>query len=80
MALYTSAEVEKHSKINDLWVVIFDEVYDVTEFQAEHPGGVFVFRDYGGKDVSFGFNAAQHSTTACNLMKKYLIGRLRKNE
>lgn len=33
------AEVAKHSKKNDCWIVLDSHVYDVTSFLSEHPGG-----------------------------------------
>merc|ERR1711962_544379 len=32
-------EVSEHSSRNDGWMVIYDRVYDVTNFLREHPGG-----------------------------------------
>lgn len=37
--VYTAAEVARHASETDAWVVIKGEVYDVTAFQQEHPGG-----------------------------------------
>ena len=36
---FTKAEVSKHSKSTDCWMIIEDKVYDVTKFIDEHPGG-----------------------------------------
>ena len=33
------AEVAKHTKKNDCWIVLDSYVYDVTRFLSEHPGG-----------------------------------------
>lgn len=33
------AEVVKHNKAEDLWIVVNDHVYDMTEFTPTHPGG-----------------------------------------
>ncbi|KAH2864717.1 hypothetical protein KXV67_007718 [Aspergillus fumigatus] len=37
--VYSLQEVSRHNIAKDLWIVIEKEVYDVTQFQAEHPGG-----------------------------------------
>lgn len=33
------AEVAKHTKKTDCWIVLDSHVYDVTNFLSEHPGG-----------------------------------------
>lgn len=33
------ADVASHNKPDDLYIVIDEEVYDVSKFQDEHPGG-----------------------------------------
>jgi len=35
---FSAAEVAKHNK-GDLWIIVDEDVYDVTKFQDEHPGG-----------------------------------------
>lgn len=37
--ILTTDEISKHNKIHDMWLVINNEVYDVTQFQHRHPGG-----------------------------------------
>jgi L-lactate dehydrogenase (cytochrome) len=36
----STQEISKHNKPEDAWVVIENEVYDVTDFAPSHPGGV----------------------------------------
>lgn len=40
-------EVTAHKKPDDLWVVIDDDVYNLTEFQTEHPGKSMLLEDQG---------------------------------
>lgn len=35
---FTKGDVASHNKADNLWVVIDDDVYDLTKFQDEHPG------------------------------------------
>lgn len=34
-----TADVASHNKANDLWIIVDEDVYDLTKFQEEHPGG-----------------------------------------
>ena len=36
---YTADEVAQHNKESDCWVIVNDEVLDVTKFLPDHPGG-----------------------------------------
>eukprot|EP00930_Biecheleria_cincta_P040047 TRINITY_DN27472_c0_g1_i1.p1 TRINITY_DN27472_c0_g1~~TRINITY_DN27472_c0_g1_i1.p1 ORF type:complete len:296 (-),score=93.81 TRINITY_DN27472_c0_g1_i1:58-909(-) len=45
-------EVEKHNTKDDAWMVLFDEVIDVTKFLPLHPGGEESMGMYLGKDAT----------------------------
>lgn len=36
---FTPAEIARHSTPADLWIIIDGDVYDLSSFTAEHPGG-----------------------------------------
>lgn len=36
---FSVADVAKHNKTTDLYIVVDEDVYDLTKFQDEHPGG-----------------------------------------
>ena len=36
---YSASDVAAHKKPDDLWIIVDDDVYDLTKFQEEHPGG-----------------------------------------
>lgn len=71
---YTWEEVRKHNNTKDCWLVVGGEVYDVTKFLKEHPGGEETLIDVTGVDAKSDFDDVNHSDEAKNLMKEYHIG------
>merc|ERR1719218_51247 len=49
-------EVAKHNTEQDCWVVVNDQVLNVTNFLSQHPGGVLAIVTFAGKDASEEFN------------------------
>ena len=39
MSKVSVAELDKHAKPDDCWIVVNGKVYDLTTFAPEHPGG-----------------------------------------
>ncbi|KAJ8070158.1 hypothetical protein OCU04_000551 [Sclerotinia nivalis] len=70
------AEVQKHNKINDLWLVIHHNVYDVTNYLEDHPGGADSLLEVGGQNSTVAFEDVGHSADARETMESFLIGRL----
>lgn len=35
---FSTADVASHNKANDLYIIVDEDVYDLTTFQDEHPG------------------------------------------
>ncbi|TLD34969.1 Acyl-CoA dehydrogenase [Venturia nashicola] len=49
----STKEVSTHKSVEEgLWIIIDNEVYDVTKFIDEHPGGPKILKRVGGKDAS----------------------------
>ena len=68
------SEVEKHNTKTSSWTIINNEVYDLTNFVDEHPGGD-VIKGGIGKDATelyYGF----HDDYSLELIKKYKIGEI----
>lgn len=49
---FSQDEVASHNKASSLWIVIDGNVYDLTKFQDEHPGGKKILQRVAGKDAS----------------------------
>ncbi|CAO1626427.1 unnamed protein product [Parajaminaea phylloscopi] len=74
-----AAEVEKHNKKGDLWVVIDSLVYNLSKFAALHPGGESVLLDaqVAGQDateVFFGLH--KHEVLLRPQYKRLIVGQV----
>ncbi|CAH2041701.1 unnamed protein product, partial [Iphiclides podalirius] len=72
----SSEEVKKHRDSKSVWIIIHNDVYDVTSFLEEHPGGEDSLLEVAGEDGTQGFEDVGHSEDARELLKKYKIGTL----
>merc|ERR1719230_2436089 len=53
---FTMDEVAKHTTKSDCWVVVADQVLNVTNFLSSHPGGELAILTFAGKDATEEFN------------------------
>eukprot|EP01083_Nonionella_stella_P021747 60233_1 len=74
---YDWDEIRKHNQEEDLWVVIYNRIYNVTEFQIDHPGGPDVLQDIAAQDATEEFENILHTPKARKMAKKYLIGKVK---
>ncbi|KAJ2315212.1 Cytochrome b5 [Coemansia sp. RSA 2702] len=74
---FTAEEIGKHNTRDDVWIVISNKVYNVTNFLDEHPGGEEVILENAGKDATNDFDDIGHSEDAREMLKDYLIGELK---
>lgn len=75
---YTMDEIKKHNKKNDCWIIIENNVYDITNYLRFHPGGDIIL-DAAGKD---GTSLHQHYHPWVNvhrLIAKHQIGFLKRS-
>src|SRR5210317_79637 len=73
--LITAAEVRKHNKEDDVWIIVNNKVYDCTEYLDLHPGGADSILINAGEDATEDF-VAIHSTKATKMLDKFYIGDL----
>ncbi|EAS33115.3 cytochrome b2 [Coccidioides immitis RS] len=50
--LVSSQEIAAHSSFSDCWIVVDNEVWDVTSFVSKHPGGSAIILKYAGRDAT----------------------------
>jgi len=66
-------EVEQNGKE---WIVIEDRIYDVDQWQHEHPGGRAIVRSFLGRDATHAFRGGvyDHSNAAANRLDCLRVG------
>jgi|GEM_PF-409347 len=74
------AEIAKHNTSGNCWLLINNEVYDVTSFMAAHPGGAGTIIPNCGKESTQAYNTKgsnkSHSSNANSMLADYFIGNL----
>ena len=74
MVLLTEAEIARHNKESDCWIIIKGKVYDVTDYLDDHPGGVEIITDLAGQDSTEDFDDVGHSEEAYAQLVDFYIG------
>jgi len=69
-------EVKKHNKDSDCWVILHNEVYDVTKFLNDHPGGKKAIMLYAGKDATTEFDMLHSKDLLARYGPEFHIGAL----
>lgn len=69
-------EVKKHNKDSDCWVILHGQVYDVTRFLNDHPGGKKAIMLYAGKDATTEFDMLHSKDLLARYGPEYHIGAL----
>lgn len=76
----TPAEVARHARIDDCWLIYKGRVYDCSTFIVDHPGGEELIFQFAGKEIGEDVldDPLQHvhSNSAYLLMEEYLIGKV----
>ena len=76
METYTMDEVNKHDNKKDCWIVIKNNVYDITEFLKIHPGGSSIVLTIAGEDATEYFEELHRAEILEEVGKDYIIGEL----
>ncbi|OAX43268.1 cytochrome b5 [Rhizopogon vinicolor AM-OR11-026] len=75
----TYEELKQNSTKKSLYVLIHSQVYDVTKFIDEHPGGDDVILAEAAKDATQAFEDVGHSDEARELLPGLLVGDFEKD-
>ncbi|KAL4080157.1 FAD binding domain-containing protein [Scleroderma yunnanense] len=75
---FTIADVAKHNKKDDVWVVVNGQVLDVTSFLPDHPGGEKAILLYAGRDATEEFNMLHDAKVIPRYAPDAVIGTLKK--
>ncbi len=75
---FTKEEVAQHKTRDDCWIIVDKNVYDVTDYIDEHPGGDAILANAGG-DSTVGVHGPQHPISMWDVLALYKIGELVEN-
>jgi alkylation response protein AidB-like acyl-CoA dehydrogenase/predicted heme/steroid binding protein len=73
---FTQGDVASHNKSDSLWIVVDGDVYDLTKFQDDHPGGKKILQRVAGKDASKQFWKYHNEGVLKKYQKQLQIGSL----
>jgi len=73
---FTVDEVAGHKKPDDLYIIVDQDVYDLTKFQDEHPGGKKILQRVAGKDASKQFWKYHNESILKKYQPKLQVGSL----
>ncbi|RKF71546.1 Acyl-CoA dehydrogenase apdG [Golovinomyces cichoracearum] len=74
MQRLSPADVATHNKPDDIYVIVDENVYDLTEFQDDHPGGKKILSRVAGKDASSQFWKYHNEGVLKKYKNKLLVG------
>ncbi|KAG1807758.1 FAD binding domain-containing protein [Suillus variegatus] len=75
---FSAADVAKHNKKDDIWVIVNGQVLDVTSFLPDHPGGEKAIILYAGRDATEEFNMLHDPKVIPRYAPDAVIGTLKK--
>ncbi|KIX09415.1 uncharacterized protein Z518_00495 [Rhinocladiella mackenziei CBS 650.93] len=79
-AIYSRERVSKQRGSDDVWIIVHGKVYDITNYLDHHPGGGKILKEVSGQDATSAFEDVGHSDDARDLLARFHIGELPKDE
>jgi len=81
LIFFSRTQVLEHNKKDDCWIIIRNNVFDLTDFISEHPGGSEILLARAGEDATSYF-ITKHGKNPGILrqLEKYKIGEVRQEE
>ncbi|PVH97846.1 acyl-CoA dehydrogenase NM domain-like protein [Periconia macrospinosa] len=73
---FSAADVATHNKADNLYIIVDEDVYDLTKFQDEHPGGKKILQRVAGKDASKQFWKYHNESILKKYQKQLQVGSL----
>ncbi|THW67285.1 acyl-CoA dehydrogenase NM domain-like protein [Aureobasidium pullulans] len=73
---FSKEDVQSHNKADNLWIIVDEDVYDLTKFQEEHPGGKKILQRVAGKDASKQFWKYHNEGILKKYQKQLQVGSL----
>ena len=77
-ASFTIEEVAEHDHLTDCWMMIEDDVYDLTDYIDKHPTPASILAPWCGRDATEGMRTKgigrDHSPAAWRALETYRIG------
>lgn len=68
-------ELEEHDEEAERqWILIENQIVDITDYKHQHPGGDEILLEHAGADGTESFNNVGHSKEARNSMMEYVVG------
>ncbi|PYI04312.1 hypothetical protein BO78DRAFT_398985 [Aspergillus sclerotiicarbonarius CBS 121057] len=55
-ALLSARQISQHKTSEDCWIVVDNQVWDVTDFLEDHPGGSTIILKYAGRDATTAYS------------------------
>lgn len=74
--IFTASDVASHNKPDNLYIIVDGDVYDLTKFQDDHPGGKKILQRVAGKDASKQFWKYHNEGILKKYKTKLLVGSL----